>query len=394
MPLRRASGLVAGFVCALVAALVCTTLVCPAEANPKPGGDIAQARKAVRDRSHRLGEAQAQLAQAQARLDDLQADAELLIEDYNGELVRLRTVELAYQQAVGRLRQAERQVEAAREPVAAMVAGSYGELALSQPLVAMIVDSGGPDGYLHRASMLNHIGVEQTATLQRLRDYEQVYSILRGQSERAYAAQRETTERVQAAKSAAENAVAAQVEQTAQIKRQKEEISRRLDAARSRVERLLRAREEARRRAAVSAEGLTAPSWAVEWAKQASSGTGGIAVQWALTQLGKPYVWAAAGPSSYDCSGLTMRAWEQAGVSLDHWTGTQWTSGPHVPVNDLLPGDLVFFASGSRTPSTIHHVGIYIGRGLMVHAPQTGDVVRIASMWRPDLVGATRPGSL
>jgi hypothetical protein len=285
---------------ALVAALVCTTPVRPAEADPEPDGEIARAHKTVRDRTRQLGEAQAQLAQAQARLEDLQADAELLIEDYNGELVRLRTVKLAYQQSAGRLRQAERQVDAAREPVAAMVAGSYGEIELSQPLVAMIVDSGGLDGYLHRASMLNHIGVEQTATLQRLRDYEQVYSILRGQAERAYAAQRETTERVEAAKSAAENAVAAQVEQTAQVKRQKEEISRRLDAARSRVERLRRAREEARRRAAVSAEGLAAPAWAVEWAKQASSGQGGVAVQWALTQLGKPYVWAAAGPSSSD----------------------------------------------------------------------------------------------
>jgi cell wall-associated NlpC family hydrolase len=86
-----------------------------------------------------------------------------------------------------------------------------------------------------------------------------------------------------------------------------------------------------------------------------------------------------------------MRAWQRAGISLDHWTGTQWSSGPHVPVRSLRSGDLVFYGRLTRYPGTIHHVGIYIGRGLMVHAPQTGDVVRISSIWRRDLVGATRP---
>ena len=102
-------------------------------------------------------------------------------------------------------------------------------------------------------------------------------------------------------------------------------------------------------------------------------------------------MWAAAGPSGFDCSGLTMRAWQRAGVSLDHWTGTQWTSGRHVPLKDLQTGDLIFFGRLSRNPGTIHHVGMYLGRGMMVHAPRTGDVVRISPIWRHDLVGATRP---
>jgi cell wall-associated NlpC family hydrolase len=86
-----------------------------------------------------------------------------------------------------------------------------------------------------------------------------------------------------------------------------------------------------------------------------------------------------------------MRAWERVGVRLDHWTGTQWSSGPHVPLDQLRRGDLLFFGRISSDPGTIHHVGIYVGRGQMVHAPQTGDVVRVASIWRGDLVGATRP---
>ncbi|MEU6737794.1 NlpC/P60 family protein [Streptosporangium sandarakinum] len=118
---------------------------------------------------------------------------------------------------------------------------------------------------------------------------------------------------------------------------------------------------------------------------------GDVVADWALTQLDKPYVWAASGPRGYDCSGLAMRAWERAGVRLDHWTGSQWTSGRHIRLDRLHRGDLLFFGRLTGNPADVRHVGIYIGGGLMVHAPQTGDVVRIAPMWRGDLVGATRP---
>ncbi|MFC4591286.1 C40 family peptidase [Sphaerisporangium corydalis] len=125
----------------------------------------------------------------------------------------------------------------------------------------------------------------------------------------------------------------------------------------------------------------------------AGTGTrlGDLAADWALTQLGKPYTWAAAGPRAYDCSGLTMRAWQRAGVGLSHWTGTQWTSGPKISLDAVRRGDLLFFGHRGRDPAAIRHVGIYIGGGLMVHAPRTGDVVRVASIWRPHLVGVVRP---
>lgn len=118
---------------------------------------------------------------------------------------------------------------------------------------------------------------------------------------------------------------------------------------------------------------------------------GDIAADWALRQLGKPYRWAAAGPSSFDCSGLTMQAWEHAGVQLEHWTGSQWTSGPHIPLNQLRRGDLVFYASNTANPATIHHVGLYIGDGKMVDAPHDGVTVRIETINEPGLIGATRP---
>jgi cell wall-associated NlpC family hydrolase len=78
-------------------------------------------------------------------------------------------------------------------------------------------------------------------------------------------------------------------------------------------------------------------------------------------------------------------------VHLDHYTGSQWQEGVHVPTSALRPGDLVFFATDTNDPSTIHHVGMYIGDGRMVEAPYTGANVRISSAWRPDLIGAVRP---
>ncbi|MEO8888920.1 MAG: NlpC/P60 family protein [Jatrophihabitantaceae bacterium] len=97
------------------------------------------------------------------------------------------------------------------------------------------------------------------------------------------------------------------------------------------------------------------------------------AVRFALAQVGKPYVFGAAGPDSYDCSGLTMRAWGSAGVSLPHSAADQYNYGTHVSFSQLAPGDLMFFYQ------PIGHVTIYIGDGLMVSAPQTGENVKVAS---------------
>jgi NlpC/P60 family/Transglycosylase SLT domain len=118
------------------------------------------------------------------------------------------------------------------------------------------------------------------------------------------------------------------------------------------------------------------------------------AVAYAHAQLGKPYLWGAAGENGrFDCSGLTMRAWEAAGVALPHNSAAQYASaGPHIDdPSQVLPGDLVYFAYDVTAPSTIHHVGIYIGNGKMIEAPHRNAVVRIANAFRKDYIGATRP---
>ena len=156
----------------------------------------------------------------------------------------------------------------------------------------------------------------------------------------------------------------------------------------------LRKAAEAARREAAGAESGTAPSDAAA-----------TAIHWAFKEIGVPYSWGGgdengpttgfaqgAGTVGFDCSGLTLFIYHKAGVHLDHYTGSQWDQGPHVSSRAALePGDLMFFATDTSNPATIHHVAIYIGNNKLIEAPYTGAVVRVASATRSDYIGATRP---
>ncbi|WP_246354765.1 C40 family peptidase [Nocardioides ungokensis] len=117
-----------------------------------------------------------------------------------------------------------------------------------------------------------------------------------------------------------------------------------------------------------------------------ASGNAAAAVQYAMAQVGKAYVYGAAGPNAFDCSGLTMMAWAQAGVALPHSSSAQYSSGPHIAESDLQPGDLVFYYS------PISHVGMYIGNGMIVNAENPSAGVKVTSLHEMPYVGAVRPG--
>ena len=112
-----------------------------------------------------------------------------------------------------------------------------------------------------------------------------------------------------------------------------------------------------------------------------ASGRGGVAISYAQAQLGKPYCYAGTGPDCYDCSGLTLSAWAQAGVSLPHNSESQYSSYPHVPMNQLAPGDIAWRPD---------HVGLFVGNGTAIHATHTGDVIRYIGV--DYFQGASRPG--
>jgi cell wall-associated NlpC family hydrolase len=135
---------------------------------------------------------------------------------------------------------------------------------------------------------------------------------------------------------------------------------------------------------------FAAPDDRVDPSKQAAG-----AIHFAQDKLGTPYLWGGDGTAAdggrFDCSGLTKAAYASVGVELPRVANDQWNSGPHPARDELLPGDLVFFAYDLSDPRSIHHVGIYVGGGSMIDAPYTGATIRFDPIDTPDYFGATRP---
>jgi len=123
----------------------------------------------------------------------------------------------------------------------------------------------------------------------------------------------------------------------------------------------------------------------------APNATAARAIAAAKTKLGDPYLWGGTGPDAYDCSGLTQFAYGAAGIQLPRVAADQWNVGAHVGLSELMPGDLLFWATDPSNPATIHHVAMYVGGGMMIAAPHTGDVVKVEPVYMDGYIGAARP---
>jgi peptidoglycan DL-endopeptidase CwlO len=122
------------------------------------------------------------------------------------------------------------------------------------------------------------------------------------------------------------------------------------------------------------------------------AGAAGKVIAYAEAQAGKPYLWGAAGPDAFDCSGLTMMAYRAAGITIPRTSQEQWAAGPRIPASQARPGDLVFFAGSDGTMAAPGHVGIVTGHDTMIDSPMSGQVVHEESFsGSTDLVGFTRP---
>jgi cell wall-associated NlpC family hydrolase len=127
-----------------------------------------------------------------------------------------------------------------------------------------------------------------------------------------------------------------------------------------------------------------------------AEGVAGAAIQFALAEVGKPYVWGATGPATYDCSGLMLAAFRAAGITLPRVSRQQFLAGGHLPVRQAQAGDLLFYAYDPTDPATIHHVMLYMGNDQMVEAPYSGENVRVQPVrwdYRELVPLATRPGT-
>jgi cell wall-associated NlpC family hydrolase len=328
--------------------------------------------------------------EAKRRLEQLTVEVETAAEHYNEARIALESARRESARAFARVQAKEAEVAAGQRGLGDLIAAAYRSGGGVDPLVALLTTST-PQDFLDRAGTIDAVGRNREGQIRTLRaarralEHERQLAAEKVKAADAIAADMERTRRRIEKSVAEQEALVARLE-TADARRERLER----EAAARRAAQLAAARAEAARRAAAEAARRAAlrasrtRSFRPTAYAGPASGRASVAVAEAYRQLGKPYRWGAAGPDSFDCSGLTMWAWAKAGVSLPHHSGSQYQQGRHVSRGELQPGDLVFFGS------PIHHVGIYVGGGNMISAPQTGDVVKVQPAFRDDYVGATR----
>ena len=414
------------------------------DSSTPSAADVRAAEARAAEAATDVAGVQAELARAAAELEAASLVAEQAAESYNAARWRLDEATETVRRARAAERRVREQIAAQRDRLAAMVAQSYegsGDLSA----VDAVAGTSDPASMMSQLLTFDGASAAMDATLQRYAAGATLASVF---EERAEQARERRVSLLQEAASARTTAAAAaaQAEATASAVAERRtallarmaslqgisvdlaerrqtavEERRRREAARAAARAAAQAAREAAARDAApedSAEQPTpgaaadpAPAPAPEPAPEpapaptpapspppaaappppvAPEPSGGVAaaVAFAKAQIGDPYVWAAAGPDAWDCSGLTMAAWAAAGVSLPHYSVAQYDVATPISARELRPGDLLFW-SANGSPSGIHHVALYVGDGMMVHAPRTGRLVSLEPMsyWPPNLFG-------
>ena len=324
------------------------------------------------------------VAAAQAQVDRLDAQAEVATEAYNQGQIALTDAQRAAAAAQAAVKAKQDQLGKATHATAALASATYRSAGISTFLT--FVSSQDPQSFLDQASTIGQISADRAQQIDVLR------AARKGLADAQRQAKNKADDATKAAKSleSQRNAILSSLSaKQAYLNGLKEQVRQQLAAAQAAAAQRQAALDaQARQAAAASATVTAAASAPTDTGPSipvSSSDRGRAALQWAMSQIGKPYVWAGAGPDSYDCSGLTMWAFAHVGISLPHSAAGQYGYGTHVSVSQLEPGDLVFFSDGGY----IGHVGIYYGGGRMVDAPHSGSTVGIHSLYS-GLVGGTR----
>lgn len=309
------------------------------------------------------------LREVQQRIAALNHKIELVNEDYAGSRLDLTAAKRRAAVAQSRVRAAQAALAGLKQSMDSLASAAY--RAGGNDQFVQLISTSSPQTFLDRVSSLNRIAAGQSSQMAAAATARHRLATVQADAARELSSQRAVAKRMAGQKRQIETALAEQ--------------QRLLGSLKADERRKLQAQRAAAQRAAAAARASRSRSVDLPTYNGPASGRAAIAVREAYRQLGKPYKWGAAGPDRFDCSGLTMWVWGKAGVSLPHQSRAQYSSGRKVAKSDLQPGDLTYYGS------PIHHVGIYVGGGRMISAPQTGDVVKLQNALRSDYVGATRP---
>jgi cell wall-associated NlpC family hydrolase len=410
-----------------------------ATATPTPPSlpsarQVQQAQAAASAKAAKVKAVEAALVAASARLDDARVTAEQAAEAYNAARIRLAAADRAAQLSRSTAAGATATYDRARADVGRLASQVYrngGDLSE----ISAFLGQGGPQDVLDRAAMIDNLGAKRARAMQRLDATRVVAYLLQQQADDALRRQRAATaalvtvrDQAESATDAAAATVAAAEAEQAKLLVELAELRHTSAALEQQRQVALAARAAAGQHQGGSGgsdsgsgsagsggagsggagsggagsdgsgsdgsgsdgsgSGVPVPTGS----PHGSSSAGTEAVAWAKQQLGLPYRWGGAGPDSYDCSGLTMRAWQHAGVALPHYAASQYAQSAKVPYSGIRPGDLIFYATDPGRPSSIHHVTMYIGGGRMIEAPYTGANVRIVAVrWSRTMPWAGRP---
>jgi cell wall-associated NlpC family hydrolase len=304
--------------------------VLPAQADPTSAADAAAL---VAARGHEL---------------------EVVTEQFNEARVALEQQRAAADAAAAQVEQATAQLAAAQQQIRGLARTAYTGEGLNSFQALLTSDSA--DDFVDRVATLQLVAGHQNGLLEQAATAQLA----------AAQAQRAATE----AATKAQQQYDAVAAQQASLQAQVDEYQALFQQLSAQEQQAAVASHAGADRASRDARAEDAPVAAVAAGSQAAQ----IAIDTALAQRGKPYLWAASGPRAFDCSGLTSYAFAAAGIKLPHSSRMQSQMGTAVSRDQLQPGDLVFFYS------PVSHVGIYIGNGQMVHAPTSGDVVKVAPL--------------
>lgn len=409
----RTTGIAAAIVLALLAGGVAAGVAVADDESVPTRQDVRDARAAARDAADTVAGVRAELIVANQRLEQSAVAAAQAAESYNGARWRATEARRAAREAREHSRIAEGDVRRQQQAYGDALVSSY-QLAPELSTLAAIVDADGIGAVVDRTTSLRNAESALDANYDSFRAAATLAEVATDQAERAEADAAAAAEEAKQAKLAAQAAADAAAADAAAIAAEKDALIERLAELQHTSVDLARDRQSALEAEAAAAAAAAAeeerseeppapaadpeptpadepseepepdPAPTVDPTPQpappapAAGASGAIA--FARAQIGEPYRWGAAGPSAWDCSGLTMGAWAAGGKYLPHYSVAQYAAATPISASGLQPGDLVFWGSSSD-PSSIYHVALYVGNGTIIHAPRTGRPVTEESMY-------------